>query len=155
MRAASRLRDMREILIGDCEALKEELSYTADIEKQINAVEEERSEVEALVAKLIQENGTVKMDQTVYNSRLENYNQRYDALGEKLGKLRQKQERLGYQASLIGRFVSDLAMLEELPVDFSPELWNALVEKVTIQPDGTADFLFKNGVTITEPIKRD
>ncbi|MBR4659621.1 MAG: recombinase family protein [Clostridia bacterium] len=155
LRAASRLRDMREILIGDCEALKEELSYTADIEKQINAVEEERFEVEALVAKLIQENATVKMDQTVYNSRLENYNQRYDALGEKLGKLRQKQERLGYQASLIGRFVSDLAMLEELPVDFSPELWNALVEKVTIQPDGTADFLFKNGVTITEPIKRD
>ena len=102
--------------------------------------------------KLIQENATVKMDQNVYNSRLDGYNQRYDALNVKLDKLREKEAMLQHEAKLIEQFEKDLLTLEELPVDFSPELWNALIEKVTIRHDGSAEFQFKNGALITETL---
>ena len=42
--------------------------------------------------------------------------------------------------------------MKELPVEFSGELWNAFVEKLTIHPDGGAEFLFRNGAAITENI---
>ena len=57
---------------------------------------------------------------------------------------------LSHQAKLIDQFEKDLLMLEDIAVDFSPELWNTLVEKVTIYHDGRAEFLFKNGALITE-----
>ena len=152
LRAVSKLRDMREVLRSDCEAIREELSYTDDIERARKHVEEECGEVEALVDKLIQENATVKMDQNVYNSRLDGYNQRYEALNVKLDKLREKEAMLQHEAKLIEQFEKDLLTLEKLSVDFSPELWNAFVEKVTIHHDGRAEFLFKNGALITETL---
>lgn len=145
---------MREVLRSDCEALREELSYTADIGRERKRVEEECREIEVLADKLIRENATVKMNQNAYNSRLDGYNQRYEALNVKLDKLRDKEAMLQHEAKLIEQFEIDLLTLEELPVDLSPELWNVLVEKVTICHNGRAEFLFKIGVTITEPIQR-
>ena len=141
---------MREALKVDCEALKTELAYTADIEKERQRVLEERAEVETLSANLIHENATVKMDQKVFNSRLEGYTQRYDALTGRFEKLGEKQKRLEQEIFIIDRFAADLDSLDEIPVDFSPSLWNAFIEKVTLYPDGRADFLFKNGAVITE-----
>lgn len=86
----------------------------------------------------------------VYNGRLEEYTRRFDTLGEKLGKLEGKRIRLKQQADIIERFITELKMLEQMPVDFSPGLWNAFVEKLTIYADGRAEFLFKNGAVITE-----
>jgi hypothetical protein len=40
--------------------------------------------------------------------------------------------------------------MRDMPVGFSGSLWNAFVEKLTIFPDGRAEFLFKNGAVITE-----
>ena len=85
---------MKDALKADCEALKTELAYTADIERERKRILEERAEVETLSANLIHENATVKMDQTVFNSRLDGYTQRYDALAERLEKLREKQTKL-------------------------------------------------------------
>ena len=88
----------------------------------------------------------------VYNGRLEEYTRRFDALGEKLGKLEEKRIRLKQQADIIERFVTELKTLEQRPIDFSPGLWNAFVEKLTIYADGRAEFLFKNGAVITETL---
>lgn len=150
IRALSRLKDMREALKADCEALKTELAYTADIERERKRILEERAEVKTLSENLIHENATVKMDQKVFNSRLDGYTQRYDALTDRLEKLREKQTRLDQEIFIIDRFAADLDSLDEIPVDFSPRLWNAFIEKVTLYPDGRAEFLFKNGAVTTE-----
>ena len=152
LKALSRLQDKRELLIADCEAFISELAYTDDIDRKAERIRSEQATVEGLVANLIQENATVKLDQTVYNSRLEEYTTRFDSLGERLNKLEEKKNRLKQQADIISRFIQDLKTLEEMPVDFSPNLWNAFVEKLTIYPDGRAEFLFKNGAVITETI---
>lgn len=152
MKALSRLQEKRELLIADCEAFITELAYTDDIDRKTERIREEQAAIEGLVANLIQENATVKMDQTVFNSRLEEYTTRFDSLGEKLKKLEEKKNRLKQQTDIISRFIQDLKTLEEIPVDFSPSLWNAFVEKLTIYPDGRAEFLFKNGAIVTETI---
>lgn len=152
LKALSRLQEKRELLIADCEAFITELAYTDDIDRKTERIREEQAAIEGLVANLIQENATVKMDQTVFNSRLEEYTTRFDSLGEKLKKLEEKKNRLKQQTDIISRFIQDLKTLEEIPVDFSPSLWNAFVEKLTIYPDGRAEFLFKNGAIVTETI---
>lgn len=150
MQALSKLHDKREVLIADCEAFKTELAYTSDFDRRIEKIRAERAMVEGLVSNLIHENATVKMDQDVYNGRLEEYSRRFDAPGEKLWKLEEKRVRLKQQADIIERFISELKTLEQMPVDFSPGLWNAFVEKLTIYADGRAEFLFKNGAVIAE-----
>lgn len=150
MQALSKLHDKREVLIADCEAFKKELDYTSDLDRRIEDVRAERAAIESLVSNLIHENARVKMDQDVYNGRLEEYTRRFDTLGEKLGKLEGKRIRLKQQADIIERFITELKILEQMPVDFSPGLWNAFVEKLTIYADRRAEFLFKNGVVITE-----
>ena len=152
MKALSRLQEKRELLIADCEAFITELAYTDDIDRKTERIREEQAAIEGLVANLIQENATVKMNQTVFNSRLEEYTTRFDSLGEKLKKLEEKKNRLKQQTDIISQFIQDLKTLEEIPVDFSPSLWNAFVEKLTIYPDGRAEFLFKNGAIVTETI---
>ena len=42
--------------------------------------------------------------------------------------------------------------MRDMPVEFSGSLWNTFVEKLTIYPDGKAEFLFKNGAVIAEEL---
>ena len=51
---------------------------------------------------------------------------------------------------MLDRFIADLKEMRDIPVEFSGGLWNAFVEKLTIHPDGRAEFLFRNGAVITE-----
>ena len=39
--------------------------------------------------------------------------------------------------------------LEELEVEFTPQRWNAIVEKVVVGTDGGMKFFFVNGVEVT------
>ena len=74
------------------------------------------------------------------------------AINALLDKLDGKLEKRKQEIVVLNRFISDLTAMKELPVEFSGELWNAFVEKLTIHPDGGAEFLFRNGAAITENI---
>lgn len=75
-----------------------------------------------------------------------------DALNGKLEKLGRKKEKRQQQIDVLDRFIADLKEMRDMPVEFSGSLWNAFVEKLTIYPDGNAEFLFKNGAAITEEL---
>ncbi len=78
----------------------------------------------------------------------------HDALNGKLEKLGRKKEKRQQQIDVLDRFIADLKEMRDMPVEFSGSLWNAFVEKLTIYPDGNAEFLFKNGAAITEELQR-
>ena len=152
MQVLSKLHEQRETLIADCEALKGMLSDTSEIDGERARIAAEQSETETLAAALIQQNAMTAMNQSEFNRRYEEYVKKHDALSERLDKLDGKLEKRKQEIVVLNRFISDLTAMKELPVEFSGELWNAFVEKLTIYPDGRAEFLFKNGAAITENI---
>ena len=45
-------------------------------------------------------------------------------------------------------FTKQLADCDENVAEFTPAMWNAMVEKVTVNTDGTMHFTFKNGTVL-------
>lgn len=146
------LVDQRTTLIADCEAVKTMLADNADIETERERISKEQQTVEALVDTFIRDNAAKPMDQNEYNARYDGYQMEHDALNGKLEKLGRKKEKRQQQIDVLDRFIADLKEMRDMPVEFSGSLWNAFVEKLTIYPDGNAEFLFKNGAAITEEL---
>ena len=49
---------------------------------------------------------------------------------------------------MLTSFVKHLTGSDEKVVEFTPTLWNAMVEKVTVDTDGIMHFTFKNGTVL-------
>lgn len=111
---------------------------------------EELTAVGLLTEKLFEENATGKTTTDDFDARHASYIERYNDLQSKLKAIADSEKRKRQQIKVLDRFIKDIRGMKALPIDFSDRLWNALVEKLTIYPDGTAEFLFKNGTTVTE-----
>ena len=57
-------------------------------------------------------------------------------------------EKRKMQRSAMARFLKNLKRTTAPVNDFTPQLWNAVVEKATITADGGVVFNFKNGAEI-------
>ena len=62
-------------------------------------------------------------------------------------------EKRKMQRSAMARFLKSLKQTTAPVNDFTPQLWNAVVEKATITADGGVVFNFKNGMEIAVPSK--
>lgn len=148
--AVSKLHDERETLIEDCKFMREILSDTSELEAERTRLMEELTAVGLLTEKLFEENATGKTTTDDFDARHASYIERYNDLQSKLKAIADSEKRKRQQIKVLDRFIKDIRGMKALPIDFSDRLWNALVEKLTIYPDGTAEFLFKNGTTVTE-----
>lgn len=152
LRAVSKLRDERETLIEDCRFMREILSDTSELEAERARLMEELTAVGLLTQKLFDEkaDGTITTDD--FDARHASYVERYNDLQAKLKAIADSEKRKRQQIKVLDRFIKDIRGMKALPIDFSDRLWNALVEKLTIYPDGTTEFLFKNGTTVIEKL---
>lgn len=148
--AVSKLHDERETLIEDCKFMREILSDTSELEAERTRLMEELTAVGLLTEKLFEENATGKTTTDDFDARHASYIERYNDLQSKLKAIADSEKRKRQQIKVLDRFIKNIRGMKALPIDFSDRLWNALVEKLTIYPDGTAEFLFKNGTTVTE-----
>lgn len=148
--AISKLHDERETLLEDCRFMRGALSDTTELEAERSLLMEELTAVGLLTEKLFEDNAAGKMNTKEFEARHASYVERYNDLQEKLSAIKNSEERKQRQITVLDRFIEDMREMKALPIDFSDRLWNALVEKVTIYTDGRAEFLFKNGTTVTE-----
>ena len=58
--------------------------------------------------------------------------------------------KFGTVSSAMGNFLKALKTTQAPIADFTPQLWNALVEKATVNADGSMVFTFRNGVEIRQ-----
>ena len=148
--AISKLHEERETLLEDCRYMRGILADTTELEAERARLMEELTAVGLLTEKLFEENAAGNMTTEEFDRRHASYAERYNDLQEKLSAIADSVERKQRQIKVLDRFIKDLRGMKALPIDFSDRLWNALVEKLTIYPDGRAEFLFKNGTTVTE-----
>ena len=148
--AVSKLHDERETLIEDCRFMREILSDNSELEAERARLMEELTAVGLLTQKLFDKKAEGKLTTKKFDARHASYVKKYNDLQAKLKAIADSEKRKRQQIKVLDQFVKDICRMKALPIDFSERLWNALVEKLTIYPDGTAEFLFKNRTTVTE-----
>lgn len=130
--------------------MREILSDNSELETERARLMEELTAVGLLTEKLFEENAAGKMTTDDFDARHASYVERYNDLQTKLKAIAESEKRKRQQIKVLDRFIKDIRGMKALLIDFSERLWNALVEKLTIYLDGTAEFLFKNGTTVTK-----
>ena len=135
----------REALLEDGRLIYSELADTAEIDKKCEKLLDEIDVTKELIAQLIKENAMQAQNQEEYLSR-------YDALAQRVEKLKsryeisqQKRERGLYQADNLSAFLFALRELDILNIQWTPTLWHTTVDKAIVNADGSVEFCFKNG----------
>ena len=99
----------------------------------------------ALMDKLIAENSFSAMDQTEYRDKYGEYEKRFTAAQKWFDELQKQKEVRFAEAQEIKRFSEILQTGQTTDFVFDEDIWNAVVDHVTVFADGTLKFTFKNG----------
>lgn len=147
--ALSRLLQDRDALIDDIRILKHQLTDCSDLDADISAVEMAITETAALVRRCVEANTQSAQDQHDYSARYGELLSRYEQLQKKQSALRKDREDRMRKADYLSGFLFEIGELDDLNIQFSPQRWNATVDHVTVNTDGSLEFIFKNGGEIT------
>ena len=86
------------------------------------------------------------LDQDIYSKRYNELAGEYETLQRKREAVEKEKNAWAEKREALETFYGEL---EELEVAFSPQRWNAIVEKVVVGKDGGMTFRFVNGGEVT------
>ena len=86
------------------------------------------------------------LDQEKYSKRYNKLAGEYETLQRKREAVEKEKRTRAKKREALETFYSEL---EQLEVAFSPQRWNAIVEKVVVGTDGRMKFFFVNGREVT------
>ena len=141
------MRDRTQV-IADCAMLREQVLDCTKQEQAIAEVDREIAVTTALVAARVKENATTAQEQDEYNRQFAELEKQYNAQNAKRDALLQEIKDKKARAESISAFMRTLANNELVLEEWDESLWLTLVEKGTVLPDGSINFLFKNGTEI-------
>ena len=140
----------RTKVIEDCVMVREIVSNTSEIEKEINRLTDEYDIVIGMVNKLVKDNASKALNQDEYLERYENYERRFNELSSKIDELKKKKSSKLSRAQEIDRFIKDLETRENYLESWDKNVWGRFVEKAIVNKDGTITFRFINDKEITK-----
>jgi len=132
--SAQKYRCWREAvtILTDCTAL----------DKKAEAIDAELAGVAARIDQFVRENAAMPLDQDIYSKRYSDLVGEYEALQRKREAVEKEKRARAEKREALETFYGEL---EQLEVAFSPQRWNAIVEKVVVGTDGRMKFFFVNG----------
>ena len=145
--AMNRLIADKNDVLTDCRLIMRQLTDCTEIDAELEKVQEERSVLEELLRRLIEQNAREPMDQEEYNSRYKSLDERYQHCMDRFGQLTsEKQHRLRVKDDM-KHFINTLKR-SDLITEFTPESWHTLVESITVHAKDDIRITFRNGTTI-------
>lgn len=141
------MRDRSQV-IADCALLREQVLNCTKQEKAITEADRELSVTAALVAASVKENATTVQEQEEYGRRFAELERRYNAQKAKKDALQAEIQSKKERAQCLGDFMRTLANNDLILENWDEQLWLTLIENGTVLPDGSINFLFKNGTEI-------
>ena len=147
--ALSELLTDREVLLDDGRFIRRELLDFAAIDSESDSILNELDVVAGMIRQMVNENAAQAQSQTAYIERYNGLVERYESLQTRYDTLQQQKEQRQIRADAIGGCLFALGELDLLQITFSDELWNTVVDHVTVYADERLVFQFKNGYEIT------
>lgn len=128
--------------------LQAELSNTSSLEGQLNAAMSEHARLLAKLRQYMEENTRRIQDQTEYNRRFNEIDEACRKQEDKIASI--KKQMLDRQArkEQVARSVSILTEHSDSLKEFDADIWNAMIENLTVSHHKTLGFRFYDGVVI-------
>ena len=152
VRAMNEMIEDKDDLISEYRQIILRLTDHAALDFEAKLQTEEVDVLTELIRKCVAENATTPQDQKVYAERYMGLKARYEVATQRLKLIEdQRTERKQRRQKMLG-FIRMLENSDELLTEFDEELWNATVEAVTVQVDGSIAFKWKNGMKTSIPL---
>lgn len=148
LQAYNELMQDRTQVIADCAVMRDALLDTSGIQAQIAKVDAELEVTAALVAAVVKENATLPQSQEEYQKKYAALEEQFTAQKKKRTALEEKIEERKARAHELDLFIDALTENDLILSEWDEQLWLTLVEKGTVLPDGSINFLFKDGTEI-------
>ena len=149
LKAYNQLMADRKGVIEDCQWIRETLNSAQAIEKDMEKQHEEMTLVAELNRQLIKERARRKMSDLEFSQAQADFNRRYEKAKERYNALSKELEQNRARDKELHLFISFLAKQPLILASWDEQLWNLLVESVTVYQGGQFEFLFIGGKTIT------
>ena len=150
--ALSKLLTDRTTLLEDGRLILKELLDTATLDADGESILQEMNVVARMIRQMVNENAAQAQSQTAYMNQYNSLTERYENLQARHDALQQQKERRQIQADAISGCLFALGELDLLQITFSDELWNTVVDHITVYADERLVFHFKNGSEVTVQI---
>ena len=148
--AFNALLENRDFIIEDTKELMARLTDTHGLEKEASRLRNEMAGISQSVRALIDRNARSGVDQNEYECEYQGMTKRFAELENRLRNIEAECDRRKIQRSALTGFLKALKSARAPIANFTPQLWNALVEKATVNADGSVVFNFKNGIEIKQ-----
>lgn len=147
--ALSELLTNREALLEDGRYIRKELLDFSTIDSECDSILSEMDVISGMIRNMVNKNATQAVSQAAYIDRYNTLVERYENLQTYYDDLQQQKEQRQIQADAISGCLFALGELDLLQITFSDELWNTVINHVTVYADERLMFHFKNGSEIT------
>ena len=130
-------------------AAQDVLSDCCDLDLQIDQLVAQMHGLEEKVRCMIIINNKSVQVQECYKVEYNRLNKDYYALNAELKKLQTEKAKRQQKSIVFREFMQEIRTRENLLNEFDVDLWIAVIESVTVFPNGKMCFTFKDGTEIT------
>ena len=146
--AFNQLIDQRDFIAKDIKSIVDFLIDTNALKSEAAELRSEMEVVTELMKQAIAQNASMAMDQEEYAARYNALAERYQSAADRYKVIEAECSSRTSQRKTLTSFAKQLMDSNEKVAEFTPMLWNAMVEKVTVDADGIMQFTFKNGTAL-------
>lgn len=137
----------KDRILEDCQEIIESIMTTDDLDKRINAMQEQALGMAQRIRELVSENARVSRDQRDFQSEYEPLTRRYEEMTKRIGAAQKDKADKEMRAKRISLYMRLLKEQEEC-LEFDPVLFTAFVEKVIVSGEKkqvTLTFVMRDG----------
>ena len=138
----------RDFVEKETKVIVDFLTDTKSLKAEAAELRGEMEVVTELMKQAIAQNASMAMNQEEYAARYNALAERYQNAADRYKAVEAECVRRTSQRKKLIAFTNQLVDCEEKVAEFTPAMWNAMVEKVTVNTDGTMHFTFKNGTVL-------
>ena len=140
--------DIRKEVFDNLVIIKKHLTDCAEIDSRIDVLLKTMEDVSELTGKLINQNSRAAQDQEEYQKRYNSYREQFDRAKAEYDELKQQKEERKNKIRDLDIFVAEFKKAKCRISDFDERLWQTVLDKAIIMPNGTISFKFTNGSII-------
>ena len=129
--------------------MKKTLTDTDFIDEDITDYERELDILTEMIRQTVMQNASATVTEDEYRRRYNNLTDRFRAEEEKFKRLTAERKKRDAESVSISGMLFELMELEQLPIEFYENLWNATVERLTVYNDDRLVYSLKDGTEIT------
>ena len=147
--AFNQLLAQRDFIADDMQAIIRQLTDTTELDAEKESLQVEMGIVSELIRQVVSQNANAALDQAEYNRKYDSLADRFHKAADRVKEIDVECARRKGQRREIETF-RDAILANGQPVKvFSTELWNATIDRMTVNLDGSVKVAFRNGIEIT------